>query len=223
VDTYNSPALPRHGPAADRKIGPEDSMSEPHDTTNAHEEAEPELQGHETPIKNPKQLIALVVAAFVVPVLAIVLLVDYVDLGTRSGAGSDLLSPEAVAARLQPVGTVEIRDASEAAAAHTGEEVYQGRCSACHATGLLGSPKFGDAAAWAPRIAKGYEALLNSALHGKGNMTPQSGGDYSDYEIGRALVYMADHGGAKFPEPPAPASSAASAAAAQTAAASAAK
>jgi hypothetical protein len=41
-------------------------------------------------------------------------------------------------------------------------------------------------------------------------MPKQGGGDYSDYEIGRAVVYMADHGGAKFeePKPPAPAASA---------------
>jgi hypothetical protein len=35
--------------------------------------------------------------------------------------------------------------------------------------------------AWAPRIKTGYDALLNSALKGKGAMGAQGGGDYSDY------------------------------------------
>jgi cytochrome c5 len=95
----------------------------------------------------------------------------------------------------------------------TGEQVFAGQCSACHASGAAGAPKFGDTAAWAPRIAAGYDALLNSALMGKNAMTPQRGGEFSDYEIGRAVVYMANQGGAKFEEPkaPEPAASAASA------------
>jgi cytochrome c5 len=93
----------------------------------------------------------------------------------------------------------------------TGEQVFQAQCSACHATGAAGSPKFGDAAAWGPRIKNGFDALLHSALKGKGNMGPQGGGDFSDFEVARAVVYMANNGGAKFDEPkmPAPAASAA--------------
>lgn len=51
------------------------------------------------------------------------------------------------------------------------------------------------------RNATGYDALLNSALKGKNAMGPQGGGDFSDVEIGRAVVYMANAGGAKFEEP----------------------
>ena len=69
------------------------------------------------------------------------------------------------------------------------------------AAGVAGAPKFGDAAAWAPRIATGYEALLTSALKGKGAMGAQAGGAFSDIEIGRAVVHMANAGGAKFSEP----------------------
>jgi hypothetical protein len=85
---------------------------------------------------------------------------------------------------------------------------------------VAGAPKFGDAAAWAPRIGQGYETLLTHALKGKGAMGPQGGGDFSDFEIGRAVVYMANKGGAKFDEPKAP-SGAASGAAPEAAAASA--
>ena len=82
--------------------------------------------------------------------------------------------------------------------------MFKTQCSACHAIGAAGAPKFGDKAAWAPRIKNGYTALLNSALKGKNAMGAQGGGDHDDYEIGRAVVYMANAGGAKFPEPAAP-------------------
>jgi cytochrome c5 len=181
-------------------------MSDSHDTA-PHDEA-----SHEGPIKTPKQLIAAVVASFLVPIVAIILLVNYVDFGAKPSAGSDGLGPEAVAKRLQPIGAVEIRDASAPAVLHTGEQVYTGQCAACHAIGAAGSPKFGDAAAWAPRIKTGYEALLNSALKGKNAMPTQAGGQFSDYEIGRAVVYMANQAGGKFAEPPAPAAPASAAA-----------
>ena len=175
--------------------------------TDAHEPNE--LDGpHEGPIKTPKQLILAVFYAFVVPIFGIILLVMFVTTNSRPGAGSDMASAKSVAERIHPVGMVDVKDASDVATLKTGEQVFGAVCTACHTAGLLGSPKFGDAAAWAPRIKTGYEALLNSALHGKGNMTPQGGGEYSDVEIGRAVVYMANKGGANFPEPQAPAAAA---------------
>jgi cytochrome c5 len=100
-----------------------------------------------------------------------------------------------------------VKDASDGVL-KTGEQVFAAQCSACHTAGLVGAPKFGDAAAWAPRIKTGYAALLNSALKGKNAMPAQGGGELSETEIGRAVVYMANQGGAKFEEPKAPAASA---------------
>jgi cytochrome c5 len=165
---------------------PEESMSQAHDE-------------HESPIKTPKQLILAVIFAFVVPIFAIVLLVKNVGSDAREGAGADALGAEATAARIQPVGAVTIK--LEGGPLKSGEEVFKGQCTACHTAGLAGAPKFGDAAAWGPRVGKGYEALLTSALKGKGAMGAQGGGDFSDVEIGRAVVYMANAGGAKFDEP----------------------
>lgn len=170
-----------------------------------------EHEAHEGPIKTPKQLIAAVVAAFVVPVVVIILMANFVSFGDKSGAGSEGMSDEAVARRLQPVGSIEIKDASDTASLKTGEQVYQAQCAACHGTGAAGAPKLADAPAWGPRVATGYEALLTSALKGKGNMAPQGGGDFSDYEIARAVVYLANQGGAKFDEPKAPAAAASAA------------
>ena len=70
-----------------------------------------------------------------------------------------------------------------------------------------------DAGAWAARVKTGYEALLTSALKGKGAMAAQAGGEYEDIEIGRAVVHMANSVGAKFAEPKAPAAAEAPAAA----------
>ncbi|MDE2000340.1 MAG: cytochrome c5 family protein [Burkholderiales bacterium] len=169
--------------------------------------------GHEGPIKTPKQLIVAVVLAFVLPVVIIALLVNFVSAGGRGSSGSDALSPQAVSERIMPVGTVEIKSASANSGPRTGEEVFKAQCTTCHSAGALGAPKFGDAAAWGPRIATGFEALWHSALKGKNNMPAQGGGEFSDYEIARAVVYMANAGGAKFAEPPAPAGAASAASA----------
>jgi cytochrome c5 len=97
------------------------------------------------------------------------------------------------------VGAVQILDADRPL--KSGDAVYTAQCAACHAIGAAGSPKFGDAAAWAPRIKTGYNALLNSALKGKNAMAAQGGGEHNDTEIGRAVVYMANAAGAKFADP----------------------
>lgn len=115
---------------------------------------------------------------------------------------------QAIAERLQPVGTVEVKAAAGGGAPRAGEEVYKAVCAACHAAGALGAPKFGDAAAWGPRVKSGYEALLTSALKGKNSMPAQGGGDTSDLEVGRAVVYMVNNAGGKFDEPKAPAEAA---------------
>ena len=156
---------------------------------------------HEGPIKTPKQLVWAVVASLVIPIVAIIVLVNSVVSQKTPAAGSDALTAEAVAKRLQPVGRVEVKDATDTASFKSGEQVYAGQCAACHTGGVAGAPKLGDAAAWAPRVKTGYEALLTSALKGKGAMGAQGGGDYNDVEIGRAVVYLANQGGGKLEEP----------------------
>lgn len=163
---------------------------------------------HGAPIKTPGQLIAAVIAAFAVPIICCILLAHYVNNSTRTGAGTDELSPAEVAQRVAPIAQVSIRDANAPRVYKTGQQVYQAVCSACHASGAAGAPKFGNAGDWAPRIAQGFDTLWKTALSGKGAMPPRGGtspDDYSDYEIGRAVVYMADHGGANFQDPPQPA------------------
>ncbi|MGB3067307.1 MAG: c-type cytochrome [Ottowia sp.] len=178
---------------------------------NTHEEA------HTGPIKTPKQLFWVSIASFVLPVFIIIGLVAYVTSANKKAPGATD-TERATAQRIQKIGTVEIRDANRPLA--SGEEVYKAQCAACHATGVAGAPKFQDAGLWGPRIATGYEKLVHSALTGKGGMAPQGGGDFSDVEIGRAVVYMANAAGAKFEEPKAPVAAAAASAAEPAAAAS---
>jgi cytochrome c5 len=189
--------------------------------TEAHEPNE--IDGpHEGPIKTPKQLIFAILYAFVVPIFGIILLVMFVTADKRPAAGSDAFSPKAVGERIRPVGIVEVKDASDVASMKTGEQVFAAQCTACHTAGALGAPKFGDAGAWAARIKTGFDALLHSALAGKGQMPPQGGGDFSDYEIARGVVYMANQAGAKFAEPAPPAAAASAATVTATAGSSAA-
>ncbi|MDP3834286.1 MAG: c-type cytochrome [Hydrogenophaga sp.] len=160
---------------------------------------------HTGPIKTPTQLLWTSFFAFVAPIFIIIGLVYYVTSGDKPAAGAVDME-QATAQRIQRVGTVEVRDANRPL--QSGEAVYAAQCVACHAAGLAGAPKFGDAAAWAPRIATGYEALLTSALKGKGAMGAQAGGAFRDLEIGRAVVHLANAAGGKFEVPQAPAAAA---------------
>ncbi len=182
--------------------------------------------GNDPFIKTPKQLITVVTLALLVPIFIIVMLASWVNTGSRDGAGSNAMSKESIAARIKPVAGLELKGAGGPKVLKVGAEVYKGQCAACHDAGAAGAPKFGDAGAWASRIKTGYDALLNSALKGKGAMAAQGGGDYEDAEIARAVVHMANAAGAKFAEPkeapaaaPAPAAAAAPAPATPVAAA----
>ncbi|HKJ75845.1 MAG TPA: c-type cytochrome [Gammaproteobacteria bacterium] len=72
-----------------------------------------------------------------------------------------------------------------------GKEVVAGTCAACHGTGVLGAPKIGNKADWAPRIKKGLATLEKHALHGYKAM-PAKGGkaSLSDQEVKDAIEYM---------------------------------
>ena len=170
-----------------------------HDNNTAHEEE------HTGPVKTPKQFLLMAFFSFVVPIFAIIALVYYVTSANKPAMGAGNME-KSVAQRIQKIGSVEIRDANRPLKA--GAEVYAAQCAACHAIGAAGAPKFGDVAAWAPRIKTGFESLWNSALKGKNAMGPQGGGDFSDIEIGRAVVHMTAAAGGQFVEPAAPAAAA---------------
>jgi len=103
-------------------------------------------------------------------------------------------TPAAVASTSTAAATSPAAAAPPAAAggAADGKGVYEKTCAVCHATGLAGAPKFGDKAAWTPRIATGLNTLHNSALHGKNAMPPKGGNlALTDADVAAAVDYMA--------------------------------
>ena len=134
-------------------------------------------------------------------VLAVVLIFTAISLTSDV---SEYKPEEIVLENIRPVGEVYVAGKSEPAteemaAAETagdagpksGEEVYNSNCVACHGTGAAGAPKIGDAAAWAPRIAKGIDTLLANAISGLNAMPPKGlCMACSDEELRAAIEYM---------------------------------
>jgi cytochrome c5 len=150
-----------------------------------------------------KQLILVIPGA----ILAFTLLISLIA-KTSSVVGTPAAEvPQAVVAQVEenikPAATVEVAVAD--AGPHvdkSGEEVVKAVCSACHAGGLMGSPKLGDKGQWGPRIAQGYDTLISHATNGIRSM-PARGGNaaLTDGEMANAVAYMANQGGANFTPP----------------------
>ncbi len=148
----------------------------------------------------------------VVPIVVVCLLASGLH---DQRAEASTMTREAVVARLQPVAQVELApapgsgDAPKQAGSLKGQAVFEASCIACHGEGIAGAPKFGDKAAWGPRIAHGYKSLVDHAINGftgkAGTMPAKGGGNYEDVEVARAVAYMANKAGASFAEPVTPA------------------
>ena len=78
--------------------------------------------------------------------------------------------------------------------ADAGEKLFGSVCATCHTAGLMGAPKLGDKADWAPRIAQGKDTLYKNAIvgyQGKSGVMPARGGSQaSDEEVKAAVDYM---------------------------------
>jgi cytochrome c5 len=164
-----------------------------------------ESDPHSSPIKSPKQLIIVVVLAFVVPIVVIVLLTQLVTGGWKGAHEDD----KQILSRIQAVGTVVIGEPSASKGNLAGDAVYGQVCKTCHDAGLAGAPKIGDKGAWGPRIAQTQSTVTQHAIagfQGKTGVMPPKGGnaDLTDTEVGRAVVYMANQVGANWKEPAAP-------------------
>ncbi|GAA3926393.1 cytochrome c5 family protein [Litoribacillus peritrichatus] len=116
-------------------------------------------------------------------------------------AGSN--SVEAISERLKPVGSVciqgeECAAASGAAASassgpRSGEDIVGSYCGACHNVGVLGAPKSGNDADWAPRMAQGFDTVLANAINGLNAMPPRGTcGDCTDEEMSAAIKFMSN-------------------------------
>jgi cytochrome c5 len=78
-----------------------------------------------------------------------------------------------------------------------GEQVVKATCAKCHQTGVSGAPRIGDRDAWIPRLKRGIDPLVRSAIKGHGPMPARGGlADLTDTEIRGAIVYMFTKGDA---------------------------
>jgi len=94
----------------------------------------------------------------------------------------------------EPATPVEV-PAEPVAAARDGQTIYKSACFACHDAGVAGAPKLGDKAAWAPRIAKGNDALYSTLQNGLNAMPPKGTCmNCSDDELKAVLDYMIEQG-----------------------------
>jgi cytochrome c5 len=146
---------------------------------------------HQSIIRTPKQLIAAVAGFFLVIVIGIILLVTYATSGkTETGSGTNSQSAEAVEQRLQPVAEqgYALKDVNAPKTLQSGEAIYTSTCAACHGTGAAGAPKFGDSAAWGPRLAQGEDTLIQHAVQGIRAMPAKGGNvDLDNVEVARAV------------------------------------
>jgi cytochrome c5 len=157
---------------------------------------------HTSFIKTPKQLLVVVVLAFVIPIALISIIASLAMRAVDPSA--EVHSQEAVAKRLQPVGQVVVAEGSDVPGQQSGKQVVDAVCSACHATGALNAPKIGDQAAWGPLIKNdGQEHLVEMAIKGIRQMPPKGGNpQLTNDEVARAVVFMANQSGATWKEPP---------------------
>lgn len=129
-------------------------------------------------------------------------LVAFAALWMAPQVGASAATDAAIADRIKPVGEVCLIGDPCATAAPVvaaggadrgGEEVYNSVCGGCHGSGVMGAPKLGDVAQWAPRLEKGVETLVSNAINGINMMPPKGGcGKCSDKEIENAVVHMVD-------------------------------
>jgi cytochrome c5 len=170
---------------------------------------------------HPVKLAIGVVVGAIALIVGILLLAQFAvgAYGARSLKDDASMSTDAVGKRLAPVAKVVIdpnapapaptapaaanpvtpvaaaaippAPAKAAPAGGGGKATYDTVCSACHGSGVAGAPKFGDKAAWAPRLKQGADALHASAMKGKGAMPPKGGNlTLPDAEVNAAVDYM---------------------------------
>lgn len=178
-----------------------------------HDPIEENIETH------PVKLAIGIAVGAVALVIAIILVVQFAvgSYGSRPLKDDPSMSADAVAKRLAPVARVEVdpnapaapapaaaapaaamravaipaAPAKLASAAGSGKATYDSVCAVCHVSGVAGAPKFGDKAAWAPRVKAGVSAMHASVIKGKGAMPPKGGNTtLSDDAVKAAVDYM---------------------------------
>lgn len=104
---------------------------------------------------------------------------------------ADAKAEAAAPAVVIPPPVVAAAAPAAAGKADVGQALYNQACQACHVSGAANAPKFGDKAAWGPRLSAGVDALTQSVIKGKGAMPPKGTAmSASDADIKAAVQYM---------------------------------
>ena len=140
----------------------------------------------------------IIIGSLVVFMIIIIITANMLSNGSTN-IHEDSMVQDAIEKRIAPVGQVNTGGVAPAATAAAGpvdgKAIYEKTCFACHGTGAAGAPKFGDKAAWGPRIEKGMDTLYSHALNGFNAMPPRGGrADLDDDSVKAAAKYMIDHG-----------------------------
>ena len=159
-------------------------------------------------------LVSIVIGGLIGLAVGIFVLASYVGGRAASERADDAEYRQQVRERIAPFGQVAVAGHDNAALAIAGRAVapaapavavstsvlsgadtYRSACIACHGAGVGGAPKFGDKAAWAPRLAQGIAVLRQHALaglQGKAGVMPAKGGraDLADQSVTNAVDYI---------------------------------
>jgi cytochrome c5 len=136
------------------------------------------------------------------PMLALMLLLGAGCSEKETTAQQEVMPTQAPAPKMaEPAAPPAVEAAAPAATAATqtaaadGQSIYKASCQACHAAGVAGAPKLGDKDAWAPRIAKGNDAMYLSLKNGLNAMPPKGACmSCSEDELRAAMEYMVEQG-----------------------------
>ena len=163
---------------------------------------------NKAPKVDPTSWVFFIGSAIVLLLTVYVLVTSLINTINKNSVKGEIDSTSLVAAasdNLKPIGVSSTSDAPVVAAstsARPGKEVYGAVCAACHATGVAGSPLFGDKAAWEPRVATGMDAMMATAINGKGAMPARAGQNIGDDELRAAILYMTKEAGFDLGEAP---------------------
>ena len=135
--------------------------------------------------KNSSSKMMYLSIAIAVVLIAVVVPFSMMGKGSSGGSADDVES------RIAPVAKIEMQAGGGDGGVKDGKTVYNTVCAGCHGAGVLGAPKFGDKAAWAPRIAQGIATLNSHAINGIRAMPARGGAaSLSDDEVKAGVEYM---------------------------------
>lgn len=149
---------------------------------------------------------SLMIGGLILLTIALIILGAVIASGVRQSDINAQVRDTLVAERIEPAGRIAVGDAASGSTAASGsgetevasgDSVYQSSCVACHASGVVGAPVFGDAGAWSDRLEKGLDTLYQNAIDGfqgdAGVMPPKGGNaSLSDEAVKAAVDHMVE-------------------------------